>query len=101
MGYFGYVTDKKSEHDNIVAKHDHIVVFSDRENIPVMPAISGSSLFHEVIGTGKTKDFNGKTHYVAKAMQMPFLSRKGLHWNLYHEPMEEFRICVCEAKRGI
>jgi hypothetical protein len=57
------VTDEKFEYDGLVGKYDHIV-FSDRDNVPVMTPISGSSLFHEVTGTVTTKVFtNDKTLY--------------------------------------
>jgi hypothetical protein len=55
--YFGCVIDDRSEFDRLVAdpvgyKH---VIFTGRENVPPMPAIQGSSLFHEVSTTGKIK----------------------------------------------
>jgi hypothetical protein len=55
--YFGCVIDDRSEFDRLVANpmgYKH-VVFTGRENVQPMPAIHGSSLFHEVSTTGKTK----------------------------------------------
>ena len=56
---FGYASEDKAECDRLKDENFTHIVFTDRQDVPVMNTVKGSSLFHEVSSDGKAREVGG------------------------------------------